>query len=265
MLRRDDVFGALLAVFLVAPTIEAQTYSLSIEDQAIPAEGEFTVDVILDSQLGVNMNGWAFGVCQTAGDLNVSTVDLAERVLALDSNLPWFFTYLMYPDGYAVAVILNRDFGTPLPPSIGPILTATYTHSLAPGESTSLSLCDTLGNPPVTILLNPYFAPMITEDPALHPGQLTVLPSSAWIRGDANDDGAVDVADGVFLMNELFLGGPEGTCFAAKDVNSDETLDLSDAVELFSVLFLSAPPPASPWPECGFALGDCAFQESCSE
>ena len=263
MPRNATRLSVLVGILFLAPSIEAQTYSLILEDQAIPAEGEFTVDVILDSQLGVDMNGWAFGVCQTAGDLNVSTVALAERVLALHPSIPWFFNYNMSPDGYTVGVILNRNLGTPIPPSIGPIQTATYTHSLSPGDSTSLSVCDTLGNPTVTIFLNPYFAPMITEDPALHPGQLTVLPSSAWIRGDANDDGVVDVADGVFLMNELFLDGPEGTCFAAKDVNSDEILDLSDAVDLFSVLFLSAPPPASPWPECGFALGDCAFQESC--
>ena len=71
----------------------------------------------------------------------------------------------------------------------------------------------------------------------------------------------------VSLLNELFQGGPPGTCFGAKDANSDEAVDAADAIYLFSALFFDGPPPAAPFPECGSMPSAptevCSFQTSC--
>ncbi len=72
-------------------------------------------------------------------------------------------------------------------------------------------------------------------------------------RGDANSDGAVNLADGVAVFNFLFLGGDEPTCLDAADTNdADDTLNLTDGVYLLNFLFLGGDPPPGPGPfDCG--------------
>ncbi len=77
------------------------------------------------------------------------------------------------------------------------------------------------------------------------------LNGGDFIRGDCNDDGVVDISDGSYLLNWLFLGGPPLPCLAAGDPNVDGGVDISDASYLLNFLFLGGPPPASPFPACG--------------
>jgi hypothetical protein len=83
-----------------------------------------------------------------------------------------------------------------------------------------------------------------------------------FIRGDANEDGAVNLTDYIFLRDYLFFGGPAPICPDAADANDDERLDVSDMVHLSNWLF-NAPEGhpywlRPPYPECGvdpFGLG----------
>lgn len=63
------------------------------------------------------------------------------------------------------------------------------------------------------------------------------------MRGDANLDAAIDISDGVFILNFLFLGGDGPACADIANANSDGQVDMSDAVFLFSYLFLGGPAP----------------------
>ena len=54
-------------------------------------------------------------------------------------------------------------------------------------------------------------------------------PGITFIRGDANADGTVDIADGTFIVNFLFLGRSAPTCDDAADADDSGELDLSDA------------------------------------
>jgi hypothetical protein len=78
-----------------------------------------------------------------------------------------------------------------------------------------------------------------------------VQTSARFRRGDANDDGEVDLSDALFILDELFLGGPKGRCLAAANNNGDAAVDLSDAVYLLGFLFLGKPAPPEPFEECG--------------
>lgn len=80
-----------------------------------------------------------------------------------------------------------------------------------------------------------------------------VSPAAAFIRGDANDDGAVDVSDAVNLLSALFVPGtPALVCADAGDVNDDGALDVSDAIYLLSHLFVpGSPTPPAPFPDDG--------------
>ena len=70
-------------------------------------------------------------------------------------------------------------------------------------------------------------------------------------RGDANADGALDIADAVFTLNYLFAAGPVPPCADAADANDDGTLDISDAVTLLAHLFAGAGPLPAPFGSCG--------------
>ncbi len=76
------------------------------------------------------------------------------------------------------------------------------------------------------------------------------LPPS-FVRGDANDDGGVNLSDAIYTLEYLFQGGPVPACEDAADVNDDADLNLSDAVYLILHLFVSGAPPAAPYPDAG--------------
>ncbi len=71
-----------------------------------------------------------------------------------------------------------------------------------------------------------------------------------FMRGDANIDGQINLADGIRILDHLFMSAPLG-CMDAADTNDDETINIADPIVLFSYLFILAPPPPAPFPACG--------------
>ena len=77
-------------------------------------------------------------------------------------------------------------------------------------------------------------------------------PASAFIRGDADRSGSVDLADAVRILVSMF--GPNPTplsCADAGDVNDDGLLTLTDPIYLLGALFQSGPLPLPPFPDDG--------------
>jgi hypothetical protein len=104
---------------------------------------------------------------------------------------------------------------------------------------------------------------------------LNLLPAEQgarprFIRSDANNDGRPDIADGVWIINDLLDSGPATACPAAADANGDgkfigkagtSMMDiLMDAMYIFNYqLQVGATPgslrpaPPAPFPVCGTA------------
>lgn len=103
---------------------------------------------------------------------------------------------------------------------------------------------------------------------------LTVLPRFTtvvgdppqFLRGDTNQDGAVDIADPVELLGQLF-SGISTTCVEASDANDDGARDVADAVYLLSALFAGGTVPPTPYLICGIDpttdLLSCTFHSAC--
>ncbi len=70
-----------------------------------------------------------------------------------------------------------------------------------------------------------------------------IVGDSPFIRGDANHDGLVDLGDVIYLINNLFVHGPNPLPWEAGDVNCDGRLDVSDVIYLINYLFKSGPAP----------------------
>ena len=91
----------------------------------------------------------------------------------------------------------------------------------------------------------------------------------AFVRGDPNDDGIVDMTDAVSILDCLFSGTSCTTCAAAADVNADQIIDVSDPAALLDWLFIGGPGLPEPFPGCGVdpqedGLG-CEAYDSCGE
>ncbi len=71
-----------------------------------------------------------------------------------------------------------------------------------------------------------------------------------FIRGDANADGDVDVADVIAILGHAFLSEVVA-CRVACDVDDDGAIQINDPVWLLGYLFSATAPPTSPWPNCG--------------
>jgi hypothetical protein len=76
-------------------------------------------------------------------------------------------------------------------------------------------------------------------------------PTSRFVRGNANNDGKIDIADPIWIINELFLAGPETICQDAADANDDDMVNLADAEYMIMYLFQAGTAPAAPFDTCG--------------
>jgi hypothetical protein len=76
------------------------------------------------------------------------------------------------------------------------------------------------------------------------------LGFEGFVRGDANRDGAVDLSDGIALLQYLFLRG-RLDCPRGADFNDDGSLSVTDAIGLILFSVGHGPPPADPYPEAG--------------
>ncbi len=72
----------------------------------------------------------------------------------------------------------------------------------------------------------------------------------AFLRGDPNRDGVVNLADGIATLNYLFTGGTL-SCAEAADFDGGGAIDLGDAISIFSYLFQSGVEPSAPFPIAG--------------
>jgi hypothetical protein len=75
-------------------------------------------------------------------------------------------------------------------------------------------------------------------------------------NGDTNADGAIDIADPIYLLQHVYLGGPAPAPLFCEpfadahngDVNGDGALDTTDAIVLLHWLFLDGVPPVEGCP-----------------
>jgi hypothetical protein len=81
-----------------------------------------------------------------------------------------------------------------------------------------------------------------------------------FLRGNANNDLKVNIADPIWIINELFRSGPSSGCAEASNANGDDVIDAADAVFLIDYEFQSGSPPPAPFPAC-----DTAPPEDCAE
>jgi len=97
--------------------------------------------------------------------------------------------------------------------------------------------------PDSTQIDSTYSVIFIASDGSLADSARVHISVIAYIRGDANRDGRVTVADVVYLVGYLFKGGPAPVPLGAGDANRDGKITVEDCVYLINFLFKGGPPP----------------------
>ncbi len=83
------------------------------------------------------------------------------------------------------------------------------------------------------------------------------VPLTAFTRGDANGDAAIDIGDAICAIEYLFGQSADPCkakvprCFAAADANDSGALDTADAIEILDHLFAHTGPLPAPSGQCG--------------
>ncbi|KKQ57098.1 MAG: hypothetical protein US74_C0008G0025 [Parcubacteria group bacterium GW2011_GWA2_38_13] len=70
-------------------------------------------------------------------------------------------------------------------------------------------------------------------------------------RGDANQDGDVNITDPIAILGWLFLGDTQGICKDAADSDDDGNINISDPIAILNFLFLGGEAPKEPFNQPG--------------
>ncbi len=94
-----------------------------------------------------------------------------------------------------------------------------------------------------------------TGQPLFDGYTITLTPDSGpteplFMRGDANADGGVNIADAVFILAYYFSGGLDPVCADSADSNDDGGVNIADAVSVLSYYFSGGTIP-DPAGSCG--------------
>jgi hypothetical protein len=85
------------------------------------------------------------------------------------------------------------------------------------------------------------------------PGSVCVpVRPLAFLRGDVEVNGEINITDAISILGFLFIGGDEPACLDAADVNDDAEVNITDGIALLGFLFLSGEAPAPPFPDPGY-------------
>ncbi|HZN60318.1 MAG TPA: choice-of-anchor J domain-containing protein, partial [Planctomycetota bacterium] len=121
------------------------------------------------------------------------------------------------------------------------------------------------GNQPT----NPAKGWWAIDDVSVTGGETVGLPR--FHRGDADDNGQLQLTDAIRILGRLFLGQGTISCEDAADSDDSGSLQLTDAIRILGVLFLGQgeiPPPGGPPAACGVDPGEdalgCESYSSCN-
>jgi len=89
---------------------------------------------------------------------------------------------------------------------------------------------------------------------AAHPGDRSFSPSGEggyFVRGDADQNGSIEITDAIFTLGYLFLGTEDPYCLDALDTDDNGQILLNDAVAGLNFLFSGSFKMPAPFPDEG--------------
>ena len=94
-------------------------------------------------------------------------------------------------------------------------------------------LVDKLLNKTHDLALGKY---QFTADAGTTEGRFFIKLTQSYIRGDANGDGVVDVADVVAVVNKILGKASDNFNEEAANINGDDAIDVADVVGIVNII-----------------------------
>lgn len=242
----------------VPVTVTAPENYMKFEDIAV-----FGGQPVIHPVLGTHtdpLQGYQIGVKYDSTYIQMTEISI-YGTQAAQLN-PEFIISNIFDDAENSDLYLAVIFDT-LPPFDGRTVDPGINHTLCTlnysvemghplGSSTELRFANGIGFPPINTIyaiegglaLEPYFingTVLISEQPQF-----------LFIRGDATYDQSVNIADAIFMLDYLFVGGEPSVCPDAADTNDDGILNIGDAIYSLSYLFSAG--ETIPYPYPGYGL-----------
>jgi len=225
--------------------------------------------------------GWSIGVEHSASELEVVEVTTAETATAEIMAGGFEVTEIVDParqdpagrEGWVSAIVLSFTMPITLPADeTSKVARARYeVENASDTLAGSIEYADGLkggGQPVVTVLTiegETVNAAIQTSLNVSHSQDVCAPPPPRFLRGDANNDGKVNIADPIYTINERVGRGPEFACEKAADSNADDMVDLSDAMYTIEYRFLGGTEPPAPFIERPAAGEQCGEDPNHSE
>ncbi len=257
--RYGVALSALLAALALAPCVHAgfgvvEGYHFVIPDvEAAPGQ---SVEIELQGLHETAVQGFSLAARFPADGLSIERIHIEDTLLeALEID---FFETTVDPVAGTITVGVLLDARPPfdgqLIPNVGRELTYLRVDAVvAEGavEDLPIRLEDGLGVPPIYNVYSVENRSVPVAEMAEGFVRLPVVEVAAFLRGDSNMDGRLDLSDAVAILEYRFLGGTPPACEDAADTDDDEAIYLSDAIFLLNFLFQGGRRPPRPAPEPG--------------
>lgn len=130
------------------PDSPSPAFTLSLSDETSVVGTAVMIDVSFDNASG-DLSGWSFGVCHPVGAATLDDVD-ETLVTAVLGDPPDFFQVNLEAGGWTTGCLVSFLGGATLIAGVDQVVyAATYTPNVS--AIIPISVCDTLGSPPVPI------------------------------------------------------------------------------------------------------------------
>lgn len=163
-------------------------------------------------------------------------------------NETYLFPYTGFDPTVTDGIIQTPGYGILADSAdLNTIMTYFYNYTLNPGDTLNIFTIITTvqnGSPPSAseksvsdLIANIEKGKKWTSD------HVVPLVPPAYLCGDANGDEATNVGDAVFVINNVFKGGPLPDPIEACDSNCDDQCNVGDAVYMINHVFKGGPAP----------------------
>jgi len=233
------------------------------------------LSVLLDTCEGQDVTGFQFGLAVDSQEVRVESIEPGAAVEAAGGADFWGVRVHEGKGATLGAVLALEPAGgswRALPANTADQEIARVTLCTTAGESTvTVGLTGELGDPVVEVVVDVDGTSYTPElgDPVSVTVQRSCAAQAQFVRGDVNQDGRLNVSDGVAIARFVFNTGRHrdliAACQDSADANDDGEVTLVDALYVLRYLFTNGPDIPPPAGSCGpdpteDSLGCSAFR-----
>jgi len=249
------------------------------ESKSVVEYDEFAQDmpievIVVSETVSEHVQGWSYGVAHDeeamllksssvrgtdAGDICLPQCEDVFALVGIPANVETCLdaecTKRVPGGGWISAIVLSFTRPVELPVKRNTLARASYDlkKDIGPG-GTLIQVTDRLAKKG-----SPHTALNLTIDGRTRRWSTTVDgwvkkkgdPEMPFVRGDADGNGKIDLADAVFVLGHLFRGTAVPACMDAADVDDNGVINITDSIYCLMFQFRSGAAPPPPYPDCG--------------